>query len=305
MLICLKNILTYNYLSVIIFLNLTKRVFIMNEIQSNLFVSEALDPEQLTVSNSPIKTPKFNTFENISSIDIDKIKALDLTQFRNSNLPINFYWFLALPVVGWVALACLKINYVIKNTQAERIMRESQYDLVKGMDEKIEILRNVIKKSGPLAWQYQLELARLQLLNEDNAGADATLKEINKQRGLPEQTGWYNVRDKDLVSFEIARGSWSDARNVIKITHYTAEEAIMHASVHTVNGRLAAAYDSYNQAIYYDDLLKEEIRPCQVALAKKMQNENSFTIRALEIIEAETQFTARQKQAKEGEIERL
>lgn len=259
-----------------------------------------------TTPSSSTKYINFNSYQDANKIPVKKLTAIDLTHFRNSSLPLHFYLFLALPIVGWIALACLKINYVIKNMQAERLMKESQYHLLKTNEEKIKVLKDVIKKSGPLAWQYQLELCRLQLLNGDHEGADVTLNEINKQRETPVQTGWYNVRDKELVSFKVAKGNWVDGKNVIAITHYTAEEAMINASVHTINGRFVAAYDSYNQAIYYNESVREEVRPYQVALVKEMQESKStLTCRALEIIEAEIAFTARQTRAREGEIGRL
>ncbi len=248
-----------------------------------------------------------HSIANMSGLDISTINAMDLSSFRNSSFPNSYYWLLAVPIIGWIALACIKIYYVITNAKAEQILKDSEFSEKGSTEDKIKILRSAVRESGPLAWQYQLELVRLQLLNGENQEADTTLREIDKTRGSPSQSGWYNVKGKGLVTFEVAPGEcWADGKNVIKITHHTAEEAYIHASVHAANNRLAAAYDSYNQAIYYDDSLKEKIRPLQVALVKKMQkSEDTLTTRALEIIEAEIKFTARQKQAREGIVGRL
>jgi hypothetical protein len=250
-----------------------------------------------------ISLPESLHLDKTAGADISTIKAMDLTHLRSSSLPTDSYWLLAVPIIGWLAFACLKIHCGIKHGQAEKIMRENQYNSIASNEDKINILKNVINKSGPLAWQYRLELARLQLLTGDNSGADATLKKVNEQRGSPSQTGLYHVRDKGLVSFQAAGHCWAD--DVIKITHHTAEEALLHANAHAATGRLTAAYDSYNEALYYDDSQKEKIRPLQVALVKKMQESDALTNRALNIIEAEGRFTARVKEAKEVIVGKL
>jgi len=261
---------------------------------------EAAQPITSSLSVIPTNiSGKIGSVET-SNVDISTLNAIDLTHFRNSNLPTYFYFFLAVPIIGWVAFACLKINYVIKNTRAERIIKEGNYNSA-SMADKIKILNEVIAKSGPLAWQYRLELTRLQLLNGDKTGANATLNEINTERGSPDLPNFHYTRG--LVSIETAPSPYGYGINVIKLTHHTTEEAILNASAHTLNGRLDAAYDSYNQAIYYNRSLWEKIRPVQVALVKKMQECTiDLPTRALEIIEAEIKFTARQKQAKAGEV---
>lgn len=265
----------------------------MNNIQNNVFHVERKEIEASASENvNNIPRPS-SSFESVSGVSMSQIKALDLTKFRTNDLPKRHYWLLVLPVIGWVALACLKIHYVVNHSQAEKIMKKSHYDSAKTSEEKINILKKVIDKKGPLTWQYHLELAKLQLLNGDNEAADETLKQIIKKRGVPFQTGWYNVRDMGLVSFEVARGEdWVDKKNVIKITSYTSEEAMIHASVHASNGRFAEAYDSYNQAIYYDSFKRVKIRPLQIALVKAIQNKDDhLTPRELQIVKAETQYT--------------
>ncbi len=80
---------------------------------------------------------------------------------------------------------------------------------------------------------------------------------------------------------------------MIKIDYYTAEEAILHGCVYAVNKKPVAAYDAYNQAIFYQKSLLETLRPCQVALYKEIQGipENT-TPRGIQIVQEEAKFNA-------------
>lgn len=201
------------------------------------------------------------------------IKGIDLTELRAATLPDNAYWLYALPVIGWIALACLKIHCYRKNAQAESELQERDYASA-GHEDRVEILKTVIDKAGPNKWQYQLELAREYLLNGKPDEAKKALDAAAVQRQAPRQTGWYNVKGLNLIHFNSPEGDWwKDPKNVITITYRTATEALLHTAVAALEGRFVDAYHAGNEVIFYDKSpeLQMKIRQLQRQLVVAME----------------------------------
>jgi hypothetical protein len=128
---------------------------------------------------------------------LELIHAIDLTQFRNADLPTSYYLLLLIPIIGWIALPCLKIYYILEHDEMENFLKGRQFD-TQNTDEKIRILSELIQLDGPLAWQYQLELTRQHLLNEDYDSADTSLLEY-----YPERTVLFGLECKNVIAQEL------------------------------------------------------------------------------------------------------
>ncbi|MBA3237472.1 MAG: hypothetical protein H0T62_03860 [Parachlamydiaceae bacterium] len=128
---------------------------------------------------------------------LELINAIDLTQFRNADLPTCFYLLLLIPIIGWIALPCLKIYYLLEHDEMENFLKIRQFD-IQNTDEKIKILSELIQPNGPLAWQYQLELTKQHLLNEDYDSADTLLSDY-----YPGITILFGLECKNVIAEEL------------------------------------------------------------------------------------------------------
>jgi hypothetical protein len=247
--------------------------------------SESIGPQ----TNSYL--PSVNTLPSQSpqGFDIFEIQNLDLQQFRSSALPRRSYWLLLVPVIGWIALACLKGLYVLRHRAAEKMILD--IDRCHSVNEKIELVSKVIQASGPHAWQYLLERASLHLHAKKYQAAAVDLAAAQEQRGLPSQTGNYNVRAIGLISFVVANTPgvrWEDGKYVMRMQNHTGEEALLRATVYAANQRYPEAYDAYNEVMYYNQTLSDS-RKHQVALVNAMatQPQASLSGRGRQIVSAE------------------
>lgn len=224
----------------------------------------------------------------IAGLDLSEIQMIDLKQFRSSNLPGNIYLLLLLPVIGWIALGCLKYHYIRKHRSAEQIMTQKNFDSEPNVNKKIAVISEAIKVCGPHAWQYRLELARLHLLNGEFRLAAKDLVDVKSQRGTPTQTGHYNVRKVGLVSFKVdSSNMWVDGQFVIQINYHNGPEALLHAAIFAANKQSVEAYDAYNEVLYYDKMLSNS-RKHQSDLVKEMiQDPSQLDKRGREIITVE------------------
>jgi hypothetical protein len=280
-------------------------------------MSSILHPVLLQNDNSFLSQIPSNEPYEGQGWDRSEIEAIDLKQFRNSDffsnsVYSNYYFLLVLvPVIGWIALACLKGYHVSKHRSAEKIMATKCFDSLSTTDEKIAVVAEAIKVSGPLAWQYRLELARLHLLSGEFSKAAEDLAAVKEQRGAPEQTGYYNVRNLGLVSFQNAGPGWVDKRFVLKINNDNGEEALLAAAVFAANKQSMQAYDAYNEVIFYaytqlspaKYIAKfSKSREHQRALAKKIaKREHLLSIeRCKQIIQDEEDFEKRGRRACDG-----
>lgn len=226
--------------------------------------------------------------------DPNAIKAVDLKQYRNSDLPKISYLLLLVPVIGWIAMACLKLYYVSCHNAAEQILQDNKFDAAETtITKKVIAVARTLSVSGPLAWQYQLELARLFLVQADGDKMDAAVKnlaEVAEKRGLPRQTGHYNVKaitltsdsnlsvQFNLVSFKKAPGNWVDGDNVMQVEYNDAAEALLNAAAFAAKQQFAKAYDAYNHVMYYNvregveaDVYNSPSRKHQIALVDAMK----------------------------------
>lgn len=217
----------------------------------------------------------------------EEIEALDLTQFRNSDLPTTYYFLLLVPVIGWIALCCLKYNYVTKHQEGEKHMQ--QVESTRDLSVKIYHVTAAIKESGPLGWQYQLDLARLYLLDNQYIKASIALIAFKNHVGDPEQSGWNNVRNKGLVSFKPLQDGfiYVDHEFVMHVDYHNGPQALLNAAVLAAREKYVEAYDAYNEVIFYEGGLSNS-RKHQATLVEAMiQVPGQLNPRGREIIKAE------------------
>ncbi|GAB4237758.1 MAG: hypothetical protein Tsb0021_17550 [Chlamydiales bacterium] len=220
--------------------------------------------------------------------NLSEVQALNLRQFRNSHLSNKSYLLMLIPIIGWLALGCMKVYAIKKHMDGERVLREANFDNL-DTDQKITTISNAINVSGQRAWQYRLEKARLHLIKGENQQAMVEVNLAKMQIGKPYQTGHYNVRGKRLVTFLKPREykNYVDGNNVIKITYRSGEEALLNAAILAANKKYEDAYEAYNELVYYNSGLSEW-RKHQWSLANKMQDEWGFcTSRGREIVTKE------------------
>jgi len=219
-------------------------------------------PENTTVPTVTITTPaaivgqrslneKTETF-----YDINELKGLNLKHLRTSDLPLVYHFAWLVPVIGWIWLACHKINHIVAHNRAEKLMKG--VDDANTDQEKITQLSNVITAAGPVKWQYQMERARLHLLNNHFTQAAQDLGQVHNDRGSPEQM----ARTSDnLVSMR--NGAW------FYLEYRDGEEALLNAIANAARGNDVEAYDAYNEVIY-DNSKLSSVRNHQIAIFKKM-----------------------------------
>lgn len=204
--------------------------------------------------------------EPISGLDLAEIQALDLTHFRNSNLPVPSYLLLLIPIIGWIALGCLKWHYVNKHSAAEKIMQNGSFDSA-STEQKIEIVKNAIKVSGPLAWQYQYELAKLYLINNQTHLAANVLEAIKRQLGFPDGHQYHN------------------GFAAVYVKYHDGYQALLQAALFAIKNQYEEAYDAYGEVSFYSTNLANS-RAHQSALVEKLNNSQHKSPRALQILKA-------------------
>lgn len=205
--------------------------------------------------------------EPISGLDLAEIQALDLTHFRNSNLPVLSYMLLLVPIIGWIALGCLKWHYVNKHSAAEKIMQNGSFDSA-STEQKIEIVKNAIKVSGPLAWQYQYELAKLYLINNQIHLAANVLEAIKRQLGFPDGHQYHN-----------------DGFGTVYVKYHNGYQALLQAALFAIKNQYEEAYDAYGEVRFFNTNLANS-RAHQSALVQKLNNSQHKSPRALQILKA-------------------
>src|ERR1700722_14355405 len=158
-----------------------------NENKTNKNSVTELSKEVLTQSNQ-------QQIQSMTGVDLARVKSINLNSLRNATLPKDtLFWILVgVPIIGWIALACLKIKCISAHEKAEKLMNGAPPD--ETIENRVHRVSTAAKLAGPISWQYRLELAKLQLLKGDAIEANQTLTQAKFQRGSPTQTGWYNVK---------------------------------------------------------------------------------------------------------------
>lgn len=224
--------------------------------------------------------------------DLSEISACDLTQYRNADFPSIYSYLYFIPIVGWLALAYLKISYIAGHRAAEKELAKHGYSSNLSVSDKIEIMQKAIAASGRTAWKYNFELARLQLEKEDFTAAANTLSRIQRQIDSPTQTGHYNVRGKNIVSFIDAGPVYVDRHYVMRMHYHNAEQALFNAVIAAHQGNYAEAYDAYNEVTYYNPSISKS-RLHQTELVRKMTEQPSLAgKRGQEILLAEEKLVS-------------
>lgn len=228
----------------------------------------------------------------LAHYDPEAIRAVDLKQFRNSDLPSSAHYLWLIPMIGWIALLCLKIYYVSCHNAGEKVLEDNKFDSLTKTSVKAFALARAREASGPLGWQYRLELARVFILDGRDFAiivARTNLSKVTEDRGAPRQTGHYNVKEItsssnsnhhinfDLVSFKKAPGNWVDGDNVMQMEYNDAAEALLNAAAFAKAGAqdptlYAKAYDAYNHVMYYNVREGVEITPYDSPSRKYQRN---------------------------------
>ncbi len=196
------------------------------------------------------------------------VESLKFEHLRKSDLPRKAWFLLLVPVIGWIALIILKIRNNQYHEAAEAaldtvyhypgtlgkllsIRKEptgtygstgTLYD--SAISDNIHHLEKAIKAAGPLAWQYQLELAKHQILKNDAAGALTTLRAYHASKGTPKQLSITTERVKEYIGINIV-ATTSDARKCTVITEYhDYNQAFLSAAAQTMTGNYAPAWDA-------------------------------------------------------------
>jgi hypothetical protein len=233
--------------------------------------------------------------------DHARTQSLNFKQYRNADLESSDLWMILIPVVGWIALLCLKICHLKAHYSAEKIMKKENYDQ-QDIDGKIMTLSRAINAAGPLAWQYCLERANLHLIKKQFKLADLNLQAVRCLRGVPSQSSEFTARGLNLVSFTKApapqSGTWADPNYVMKKDYYSREEAMLNAAVLASNGEYDKAYDAYNEVMFWNrDVLPNSRltldRAYQVDLVELMKGVEKPSVRMQAIMKVEAELLAK------------
>lgn len=220
----------------------------------------------------------------VPGINFKEIAALDLTKYRNSNIPGSSYLLLLLPVIGWIALLVIKIRYSDNHNNAKIMMKNNNYDSL-NLNGKIALVSKIIVSSPSIAWQYQFERAKLYILKGEYDKATNDLYAVGAHRGSPKVTS-YDASNANLISFKKEKG-WGKHASVLKVNFNDTTEALLFAAAYAGKQQYQEAYDAYNQVSLLG-MLRSNIRKNQLELVDAMKNNQAaLNPRGLEIIEAE------------------
>lgn len=235
-------------------------------------------------TSSPVVTAAQAAFgpQQMKGIDLEKLKALDLTKYQTDKVPCHYYLLLIVPVVGWIAFAYFRHQLKSLHTKAQSTL--TLCPKPKNIDEKIQDLTLVISISGRLAWQYQLERARYYLLSRDYDKAEEDLKAVQAHRGKPMKLG-YDASDLGLVYLRPINEHYSFSK-AIERQYNDEAEAWLQASLFAAQKEYAKAYFTYNE-IATHGYSTCKIRKLQVELVNAMRASDLLDGQMGNILEAE------------------
>ena len=182
------------------------------------------------------------------------LQSIDFKPLRTSDLPRGSFMWIFLPVIGWAVLLCRKISYVRHHRAAEAIMKGISPSAT--AEKHLEVVMQAKKAAGKdLAWQYDLEAARFNLLLDQPMPGYALvlLRNVMKVRGTPSFPGHYTFKDLALVSpNEHSFGIYSEP--VLTMTTRSYAEAQLAAAIYSAKGQALQNMDlSANASTSYSD----------------------------------------------------
>lgn len=267
------------------------------EIQrSTLSGGQVLDPPISLESSSSVTAVNALSLrekdekDDLSRLDPSRAKAIDLSEIRK-NTKLDFSPALIIScifIVGWLAVAVLKIRNEISHYRAES-------RLASGTTK--ENLQEAIKVAGPLRWQYQLELAKLHLVAGEIDDADNLLRQVRNQRGetLSYPPPPINAVSYREVHFNPGTISTYGLSYGMKLEYHSFEEAMLHVMLFSAQRNYTEAYEALNEVGHYNPQFN--FRLLQAELVKKMTADNAGS-RTLEILKKEKEFANKFNTAK-------
>lgn len=264
----------------------------------------SLDPLSSSIAlpvapSAPVKTaialPVAPLAPDIPGFTVEDIQSMTFTHLRTADLPENSYWWLLLPVIGWLVFICLKSDSDELHKRAEQEMAYSNCS--ERPDVKLDFMPAIKRTAGRLAWQYNLDAAKWHLLNNNPKAALGELQNYMQMKGIPSSPHYRYCMNLGLVSPHLRQGVGGPSDLYLGMTTHSSAEARLAAAVFSANKQYLAAYEALNDLAYWTNGRSVYRRQQELILGELVKEEGSSP-REVAILIAEFEQRKKAQQAR-------